>query len=219
MTGMSTLDSPELSRLRKRMLEDFVVARGIRDPLVLRAMEKVPRHLFVDEALRERAYGDYALPIGDKQTISQPYIIAQTTQALDLQGGEKILEIGTGSGYQTAILAQIVDHVFSLEKIPQLARRARKVLDLLRCHNVATRIMDGTYGWKEEAPFDAILVSAVSDSIPEKLLDQVREGGRLILPLEEGESQQLVRLLKTEAGWEKEVLGPCRFVPLVHSSG
>jgi protein-L-isoaspartate(D-aspartate) O-methyltransferase len=219
MTGMSTLDSPELSRLRKRMLEDFVVARGIRDPLVLRAMEQVPRHLFVDEALRERAYGDYALPIGDKQTISQPYIIAQTTQALDLQGGEKILEIGTGSGYQTAILAQIVDHVYSLEKIPQLARRARKVLDLLRCHNVAIRILDGTYGWKEEAPFDAILVSAVSTSIPEKLLDQVREGGRLILPLEEGESQHLVRLLKTEAGWEKDVLGPCRFVPLVHSSG
>jgi len=219
MTGMSTLDSPELSRLRKRMLEDFVVARGIRDPPVLRAMEKVPRHLFVDEALRERAYGDYALPIGDKQTISQPYIIAQTTQALDLQGGEKILEIGTGSGYQTAILAQIVDHVYSLEKIPQLARRARKVLDLLRCHNVAIRILDGTYGWKEEAPFDAILVSAVSNSIPEKLLDQVREGGRLILPLEEGESQHLVRLQKTEAGWEKEVLGPCRFVPLVHSSG
>jgi protein-L-isoaspartate(D-aspartate) O-methyltransferase len=201
------------------MLEDFVVARGIRDPLVLRAMEQVPRHLFVDEALRERAYGDYALPIGDKQTISQPYIIAQTTQALDLQGGEKILEIGTGSGYQTAILAQIVDHVYSLEKIPQLARRARKALDLLRCHNVAIRILDGTYGWKEEAPFDAILVSAVSTSIPEKLLDQVREGGRLILPLEEGESQHLVRLLKTEAGWEKEVLGPCRFVPLVHSSG
>ncbi len=201
------------------MLEDFVVARGIRDPLVLRAMEKVPRHLFVDEALRERAYGDYALPIGDKQTISQPYVIAQTTQALDLQGGEKILEIGTGSGYQTAILAQIVDHVYSLEKIPQLARRARKVLDLLGCHNVAIRILDGTYGWKEEAPFDAILVSAVSDSIPEKLLDQVREGGRLILPLEEGESQHLVRLQKTEAGWKKEVLGPCRFVPLVRSSG
>ncbi len=218
MTGMSTLDTPELSRLRKRMLEDYVVARGIEDPVVLRAMEKVPRHLFVDEALREQAYGDYALPIGDKQTISQPYIIAQTTQALDLQGGEKILEIGTVSGYQTAILAQIVDHVYSMEKIPQLARRARKVLDLLGCHNVAIRILDGTYGWREEGPFDAILVSAVSSSIPEKLLDQVREGGKLILPLEEGESQHLVRLQKTEAGWKKEILGPCRFVPLVGSS-
>jgi protein-L-isoaspartate(D-aspartate) O-methyltransferase len=219
MTGMSALDSPELLRLRKRMLEDYVVARGIQDPLVLRAMEKVPRHLFVDEALRERAYGDYALPIGDKQTISQPYIIARTTQALELEGGEKILEIGTGSGYQTAILSQIADHVFSLEKIPQLARRARKVLDVLGCHNVATRILDGTYGWKEEAPFDAILVSAVSGSIPEKLLDQVREGGRLVLPLEDGGDQNLVRLRNTEAGWDKEVLGPCRFVPLVGSNG
>lgn len=210
-------DTPEFMRLRKRMLEEYVVARGIQDPLVLGAMEKVPRHLFVDEALRERAYGDYALPIGDKQTISQPYVIAQTTQALALQGGERVLEIGTGSGYQTAVLAQIVDHVYSMEKIPQLARRARKVLDLLGCHNVAVRILDGTYGWKEEAPFDAILVSAVSGSIPEKLLDQVREGGRIVLPLERGESQHLVCLQKTEAGWKQEVLGPCRFVPLLRS--
>ena len=200
------------------MVEDYVAARGIDAPLVLRAMEKVPRHLFVDEALRERAYGDYALPIGEKQTISQPYVIAQTTQALELQGGERILEIGTGSGYQTAILAQIAEHVYSLEKIPQLARRARRVLDLLGCHNVATRILDGTYGWREEAPFDAILVSAVCDTIPEKLLDQVRDGGKIILPLEEGESQHLVRLHKTDSGWQKEVLGPCRFVPFVHSA-
>jgi len=200
------------------MVEDYVAARGIDAPLVLRAMEKVPRHLFVDEALRERAYGDYALPIGEKQTISQPYVIAQTTQALELQGWERILEIGTGSGYQTAILAQIAEHVYSLEKIPQLARRARRVLDLLGCHNVATRILDGTYGWREEAPFDAILVSAVCDTIPEKLLDQVRDGGKIILPLEEGESQHLVRLHKTDSGWQKEVLGPCRFVPFVHSA-
>lgn len=218
MTGMSTQDSPELFRLRKRMLEECVVGRGIEDPLVLRAMEKVPRHLFVDEALRQRAYGDYALPIGDKQTISQPYIIARTTEALELRGGEKILEIGTGSGYQTAILAEIVDHVYSLEKIPQLARRARRVLDLLGYHNAAIRILDGTYGWKEEAPFDAVLVSAVSHSIPEKLLDQVNTEGRLVLPLEEGGSQQLVRLQKTSTGWKQEVLGPCRFVPLVSSS-
>lgn len=218
MTGMSTLDSPELSRLRKKMLEECVAGRGIRDALVLQAMEKVPRHLFVDEALRERAYGDYALPIGDKQTISQPYMIAQTTEALELQGGEKVLEIGTGSGYQTAILAEIADHVRSLEKIPQLARRARRVLDLLGYHNVAIRILDGTYGWKDEAPFDAILVSAVSSSIPEKLLDQVKMNGRLVLPLEEGEAQQLVRLRKTEEGWKREVLGPCRFVPLYRSS-
>jgi protein-L-isoaspartate(D-aspartate) O-methyltransferase len=135
-----------------------------------------------------------------------------------LCGGERILEIGTGSGYQTAVLAEIADHVYSVEKIPQLARRARKVLDLLGYHNVATRIMDGTYGWKEEAPFDAILVSAVSGSIPEKLLDQVQGEGKIVLPLEEGGTQHLVRLLKTEAGWKKEVLGPCRFVPLFRSS-
>jgi protein-L-isoaspartate(D-aspartate) O-methyltransferase len=140
------------------------------------------------------------------------------TQALELKGHEKVLEIGTGSGYQTAILAQIAEHVYSLEKIPQLARRARRVLDLLGCHNVATRILDGTYGWREEAPFDAILVSAVCDTIPEKLLDQVRDGGKIILPLEEGESQHLVRLHKTDSGWQKEVLGPCRFVPFVHSA-
>lgn len=215
---MSTWDSPEFSRLRKKMVEECVAGRGIRDASVLRAMEKVPRHLFVDEALRERAYGDYALPIGDRQTISQPFIIAQTTQALALRGGEKVLEVGTGSGYQTAILAEIVDHVYSLEKIPQIARRARRVLDLLGYHNVATRILDGTYGWKEEAPFDAILVSAVSDSIPEKLLDQVKGDGRLVMPLEEDGNQHLVRLQKTEEAWKKEVLGPCRFVPLYRSS-
>jgi protein-L-isoaspartate(D-aspartate) O-methyltransferase len=200
------------------MVEEYVAGRGIQDTLVLRAMEKVPRHLFVDEALRLRAYGDYALPIGDKQTISQPYIIARTTQALELRGGEKILEIGTGSGYQTAILAEIADHVYSLEKIPQIARRARRVLDLLGCHNAAIRILDGTYGWKEEAPFDAILVSAVSNAIPERLLDQVKPEGRLVLPLEQGGSQQLVRLENNPAGWKQVVLGPCRFVPLVSSS-
>jgi protein-L-isoaspartate(D-aspartate) O-methyltransferase len=200
------------------MVEECVAARGIRDASVLRAMVKVPRHLFVDEALRERAYDDHALPIGDKQTISQPYIIGQTTEALALCGGERVLEIGTGSGYQTAILAEIADHVYSVEKIPQLSRRARKILDLLGYHNVATRILDGTYGWKEEAPFDAILVSAVADSIPEKLLDQVDEEGKLVLPLEEGGSQHLVRLVKTGSGWKKEVLGPCRFVPLFRSS-
>ncbi len=200
------------------MVEECVAGRGITDASVLRAMEKVPRHLFVDEALRERAYGDHALPIGDKQTISQPFIIAQTTQALALRGGERVLEIGTGSGYQTAILAEIADHVYSLEKVPQIARRARRVLDQLGYHNVATRILDGTYGWKEEAPFDAILVSAVSDSVPEKLLDQVKGDGRLVMPLEEAGNQHLVRLHKTGEGWKKEVLGPCRFVPLYRSS-
>jgi protein-L-isoaspartate(D-aspartate) O-methyltransferase len=200
------------------MVEEYVLERGVGDPLILQAMEKVPRHLFVDEALRQRAYGDYALPIGDQQTISQPYTIAQTTEALGLTGGEKVLEIGTGSGYQTAILAEIVDHVFSVERIPLLARRARRLLDRLGYCNVAIRIMNGVYGWKEEAPFDAILVSAVSRSIPQSLLGQVKATGRIVLPLEEDGCQSLLRLKRNQDGWKQDVLGTCRFVPLRHSS-
>lgn len=199
------------------MVEEFVLNRGIREAWVLRAMEKVPRHLFVDEALWPRAYGDYALPIGAGQTISQPYTIALTAIALGLCGGEKVLEVGTGSGYQSAILAEKADRVFSIEKIFTLARRARKALDQLGYLNVSIRNMDGTYGWKEEAPFDAVLVSAASSSPPTILFEQVRTGGKLVMPLKEGTGQQLVQFEKQGEGWEKKVLGPCRFVPLVGS--
>ncbi len=212
------MDNPELIRLRQRMVETFILNRGIQDAMVVEAMEKIPRHLFVDQALRERAYGDYALPIGERQTISQPYIIARTTQALHLQGGEKILEIGTGSGYQTAILAEIADHVFSVEKVPLLARRARRVLDDLGYHNIAIRIKDGTYGWKEEQPFDAILVSAAASSIPHFLLEQIKIGGRFVMPFRGRDGQQLICLEKEPTGWKKETLDSCRFVPLVSSA-
>ncbi len=212
------MDNPELTRLRQRMVEEFILNRGIRDAGVVEAMEKVPRHLFVDQALRERAYGDYALPIGERQTISQPYIIARTTQALRLRGGEKILEIGTGSGYQTAILAEIADHVFSIEKVPLLARRARRILDDLGYHNIAIRVKDGSYGWKEEQPFDAVLVSAASSTVPHFLLEQIKVGGRFVMPFKARNGQQLICLEKEEAGWKKEALDHCRFVPLVSSS-
>ena len=182
-------------------------------------MQKVPRHQFVDQALWERAYGDYALPIGERQTISQPYIVARTTQALQLQGGEKLLEIGTGSGYQTAILAEIADHIFSIEKIPVLAKRARRILDRLGYHNIATRIKDGSYGWKEESPFDAILVSAASSTIPGQLLGQLNTGGRLVMPYDDKSGQMLICLEKTESGWNKQSLDSCRFVPLIGSAG
>jgi len=198
------------------MVEQFVQARGIQSPWVLRVMEKVPRHLFVDEALWRQSYGDHALPIGERQTISQPYTIALTTQALDLKGGEKILEIGTGSGYQTAILAEFADQVFSMEKVPALARRALKILDRLGYLNITVRTLDGAYGWKEEAPYDCILVSAVASSIPTMLGTQLRKGGRLVMPLEEQGVQRLVQLERNEEGWKKNILGPCRFVPLVH---
>jgi protein-L-isoaspartate(D-aspartate) O-methyltransferase len=211
------VDTPELRRLRKNMVDRFVRARGIREPLILQAMESVPRHRFVDEALWLQSYGDHALPIGERQTISQPYTIAQTTQALELQGGEKILEIGTGSGYQTALLAEIAEEVFTMEKVPSLARRARRILDDLGYLNVRLRALDGSYGWKEEAPFDCVLVSAVAESIPSLLAGQVREGGRLVMPLKEQGVEQLVRLDREETGWKKQVLGPCRFVPLVPS--
>ncbi|MEW6443318.1 MAG: protein-L-isoaspartate(D-aspartate) O-methyltransferase [bacterium] len=197
------------------MVEDYVRARGIVEPRLLAAMERVPRHLFVDEALRERAYGDYALPIGEKQTISQPYIVALTTAALELSRGERVLEIGTGSGYQTAILAELAEHVYSMERLPLLARKARQILDLLGYHNIAVRILDGSFGWSDESPFDAIVVSAAASRVPEALLDQLQPGGRLVLPVENGQGQQqLVRFVKQASGYNQQVIGPCRFVPL-----
>ncbi len=209
------MDSPEFIRLRKNMVKTYVLDRGISDTALLRIIEKVPRHSFVDEALWLRAYGDYALPIGERQTISQPHTIALTTQALGLHGGEKILEIGTGSGYQTAILAEFADHVYSIEKLPVLARRARKILDSLGYLNIVIRIMDGTYGLREEAPFDAILVSAASPMTPKVLLDQLKDDGRLVMPFVDEKGQQLVLFKKGEKGLSRQVLGPCRFVPLV----
>jgi len=212
--GRTILDSPELVRLRKSMVEDCVRGRGIREPQILRAMEKVPRHLFVDGALWLQAYGDHALPIGSGQTISQPYTIGLTTRALQMKHGDKVLEIGTGSGYQSAILAEIAGQVFSIEKVPELARRARRTLDQLGYLNIAIRTMDGCYGWKEEAPFDAILVSAATPDLPETLLEQLKPGGRLVMPLQGSAGQQLVQLERKADGWRKQVLGPCRFVPL-----
>jgi protein-L-isoaspartate(D-aspartate) O-methyltransferase len=197
------------------MVERYVLGRGIREPWILQVMRTVPRHRFVDEALRLRSYGDHALPIGDRQTISQPYTIAQTLQALELRGGEKILEIGTGSGYQTALLAEIAGHVFSMERKPGLARRARKILDELGYLNIQIRAMDGSYGWNEESPFDAVLISAVADTIPVLLAEQLREGGKLVMPLREKGQEQLIQIEKGGNGWRKKVLGPCRFVPLM----
>jgi len=194
-----------------------VAARGIRDPWILGVMQKVPRHRFVDEALWQRSYDDHALPIGERQTISQPYTIAQTLQALEMRGGERVLEIGTGSGYQTALLAEVADQVFSMEKIPALARRARKILDDLGYLNIRIRAMDGSYGWGDEAPFDAVLISAAADAVPGPPGQQLRDGGKLVMPLRENGEERLVQLEKHAKGWKKRDLGPCRFVPLVPS--
>jgi protein-L-isoaspartate(D-aspartate) O-methyltransferase len=204
---------------RKRMVRESIVPRGIKDPEVIRALSTIPRHFFVDEALRERAYGDYPLPIGDKQTISQPFIVARMTEALKLSGDEKILEIGTGSGYQTAVLAEIGERVVSLERIPALAKRARGILDKLGYHRVVIHISDGTMGWRDDAPYDAIVVTAGAPAVPEKLVEQLVVGGRLVIPVGDQNRQNLVRLTKTSEGEEREDLGGCVFVPLIGTQG
>jgi protein-L-isoaspartate(D-aspartate) O-methyltransferase len=210
------LDFP---KARQRMVDEQIASRGIKDIAVLKAMTKVPRHLFVEEALQGQAYNDYPLPIGEKQTISQPYMVALMTQALELRGDERVLEIGTGSGYQSAILAELAEWVYSVERIRSLANRARKILEQLLCYNVEIRVFDGTEGWKEKAPFQAITVTAGAPEIPQPLLDQLAMGGRLVVPVGDAFSQTLVRVIRTEGGFKREDMGGCHFVRLIGKYG
>jgi protein-L-isoaspartate(D-aspartate) O-methyltransferase len=175
--------------------------------------------LFVSEALRDQAYGDYPLPIGEQQTISQPYIVAEMTQALELGEDDRVLEIGTGSGYQAAILAEIAYRVYTIERIRSLYMQARNLLDKLHYHNVVMRCSDGTAGWRDESPFDAIIVTAGAPDVPEKLLDQLAEGGRLVVPVGNQYSQDLLKFTKDRTGIHKSNLGGCRFVKLIGAHG
>ncbi len=204
---------------RKQMVRSQLIARGIKDERVIQAMSIVPRHLFVEDALRSRAYSDRSLPIGEKQTISQPYIVARMTEALDVEPGDRILEVGTGSGYQAAVLSLIADHVYSLERLPRLLIRARTLLDSLGYRNVSLLQSDGSKGWREHAPFNAVLVTAGSPSIPEPLLEQLDDGGRLVLPIGDDSCQELVRVVREGNEFFKTVLGGCRFVKLVGNHG
>ncbi len=206
-------------RARERMVEQQLVERGIFDARVIGAMTRVERHRFVEEALWMRAYEDRALPIGLRQTISQPYMVGLMTQSLELRGGERVLEVGTGSGYQTAVLAELAGSVFSIERFSSLAAAAREVLDMLGYHNVAVRVADGTLGWAEQAPFDAILVTAGSPRVPRPLVRQMSEGGRLVFPVGAEELQTLVRIRKEDGRLHEEYLGDCRFVKLVGRYG
>ena len=201
------------------MVDSQLVSRGIKDAKVLLAMRKVPRHRFVEEALISQAYGDYPLPIGEKQTISQPYIVALMTEALELRGAERVLEIGTGSGYQTAILAELAEKVYSIERMYPLSVKARRLLDELGYLNVVLKVGDGTLGWKEEAPFDAVIVTAGSPDVPQPLVDQLTVGGRLVIPVGDRYSQSLVRVARAKEGIRKSDLGGCRFVNLVGQHG
>ena len=218
-TTLSTVKPPDriLSEqlgTREKMVQEQLVARGIRDARVLQAMRKIPRHLFVESALAGRAYDDGPLPIGEKQTISQPYMVGLMTQALELKGDERVLEVGTGSGYQTAVLAELCRNVFSIEKIRSFALRARAVLDELGYYNVAIHVGDGTLGWAEHAPFDAILVTAGAPGLPQPLVEQLALGGRLVIPLGDEQAQVLKRVRRTAEGLEEQQLGECRFVKL-----
>ena len=189
--------------------------KGIRDERVLSAIRKIPRHLFVPEALAGQAYSNTSLPIGEGQTISQPFTVARMLELLALEGGEKVLEIGTGSGYQAALLSRLAGQVFTIERIESLARQARKVLDRLDLYNVNIRIGDGTLGWSRYEPYEAIVIAAAGPEPPPVLLQQLVPGGRMVVPLGDNEGAELVLLRKTPAGIEKQVVDPCRFVPLI----
>ncbi|MCK5099224.1 MAG: protein-L-isoaspartate(D-aspartate) O-methyltransferase, partial [Desulfobacteraceae bacterium] len=190
----------KFERWRNDMVQNQIIARGVTDDLVINAMKQIPRHLFVSEALVETAYGDHPLPIGEGQTISQPYIIAEMTQALELKGDERVLEIGTGSGYQAAVLAAIVDRVYTIERNNTLFLDTKKLFDKLKYHNIVTKYSDGTLGWSQESPFDAIIVTAGGQDIPEPLIKQLSLGGKLIMPVGGNLIQELIIIEKTKTG-------------------
>jgi len=201
------------------MVETQLIPRGIHDPLVLKAMGKVPREEFVPQHLRETAYHDNALPIAEGQTISQPYIVALMTQALELEGTEKVLEIGTGSGYQAAILAEIVKELYTVERVAPLQEKAKQVLSKLGHRNINFKIFNGTLGWPDHAPYDGIIVTAGAPDIPEPLVAQLSEGGRMIIPVGDSLGQDLLKIRKVKGRTLTEDLGAVRFVRLVGEHG
>ena len=200
---------------RRKMVEEQILGRGIKDLSVMEVLSRVPRHLFVNSSLQHRAYGDCPLPIGENQTISQPYIVALMTQVLDLKGEERVLEIGTGSGYQTAILAELASHVFTIERVKPLVKKTKELLEGLKYKNIVFKTFDGTYGWRDQSPFDAILISAATPSIPKSLIEQLADKGRLVAPVGERESQDLIVLNKNGNKVMERKIGSCKFVPLI----
>ena len=204
---------------REMMVEVQLKGRGIKDKRVLEAMGKVPRHRFVEKKFQSTAYADYPLSIGEKQTISQPYMVALMTQCLKLQGDEKVLEVGTGSGYQVAILAELAKEVYSIERIASLARRARKILPELGYPNIRFKVGDGTRGWEKHSPYEGIMVTAGSPDIPQSLVDQLSEGGRMVIPVGGNFSQELVVVRKWKGKVEKKNICGCVFVPLIGKFG
>lgn len=209
----------DYAKARTRMVQEQLIPRNIQDQLVLEAMLEVPRHLFVEDALRAQAYSDFPLPIGEGQTISQPYIVALMTQMLNLKGHEKALEVGSGCGYQTAILAKLCTQVYSVERIKKLLGKARKNLDKIRCYNAICKVADGTLGWKEHAPYDAIMVTAGGPEIPKALIEQLADPGIMVIPVGDRITQQLTRVSKQNGQITIESGELVRFVNLIGVQG
>ena len=212
-TDSASLQADHYAEARARMVREQIAGRGIQDPRVLAAMSRVPRHELVPENVRGQAYEDRPLPIGNDQTISQPFVVAYMTEQLQLRGGERVLEIGTGSGYQAAVLAEIAGEVYTIEIVEPLGVRARNDLQRLGYQNVHVRVGDGYRGWPELAPFDAIIVTAAPEHVPQPLIDQLAVGGRMVLPVG-GLDQELLRIERREDGIQQERLIDVRFVPM-----
>jgi len=206
-------------KARELMVQRQIISSGVKDKRVIEAMRKVPRHMFVNDAYKESAYGDHPLPIGDDQTISQPYMVASMTECLGLKGDEKVLEIGAGSGYQAAILAELAKEVFTIERMEKLALNAEKVLQELGYQNIKVKIGDGTMGWEEFAPYDGIIVTAGAPGVPEPLFQQLKENGRLVIPIGDKLVQTLTIVRKVKGKPEEKRLFGCMFVPLVGKYG
>ena len=213
------MSEDEFAVVRNRMVDTQIEARGVTDPRVLAAMRRVPRHRFIPQGLWDQAYNDYPLPIGEDQTISQPYIVALMTDALELKATDRVLEIGTGSGYQAAVLAELAGEVYSIDRLAPLAEEAQKVLAELGYKNFQVRVGDGTLGWREAAPIDAILVTAGAPQGPRPLVEQLALEGRLVIPVGDRFSQTLTRVRKTREGLKFDYLGGCRFVRLIGEYG
>ena len=213
------VEEREFAHQRELMVERHVAARGVKDQRVLQAMREVPRHLFVPALMTSKAYGPGALPIGSQQTISQPYIVGRMIELLELTGREKVLEIGTGTGYQTVVLSKVCAKVFSIERINELALRAVEMIRTLKIYNATVKVFDGTYGWSDQAPFDRIIVSAAAPAVPEPLVQQLARTGRMVIPLGSGKSQRLALVTRVGTGVKIEDRGDAEFVPLVGRFG
>ena len=209
----------DFAHQRALMVDRYVAARGVRDERILQAMREVPRHLFVPTAVASKAYGDSALPIGSKQTISQPYIVARMIELLDLRGTERVLEIGTGTGYQAVVLSKLCAKVFSIERLNELAARALQLVRELEMNNVSVKVFDGTYGWSDQAPFDRIIVAAAAPEVPEPLVQQLARTGKMIIPIGHGKEQRLARVTRVGTRIQIEDCGVAEFVPLVGRFG